>query len=628
MNVTSRRLRKITCGFLMLVMMVCLLAGCATEPVNKNPYNVEVLNHTSDFYVNDFAGILSEDQKSDMMERAVQLDTEYSGIQVVVSIVESFEKTVVSYEGDASTNMVYDIEQLAYAMYDQYGIGQDDMGILIFFSVGDREVRIETGYQMQTYITDQKSGQLLDNHGMEYFRNDQFADGLVAVQAATIEEIRQIVPANWNEFVEADKTEQEEPADKQEDAPVVNSGTTSADETEKDPNKGILAGLIGIICAMFAAIGAFFYNLFTGKKRREAEAAAHAKELSDQKANYEKEIASINGAHKAKLDQVANRYKTDMTTKQQEIDSLRGQLTMESNRHDDTRRQLSMLEEKFQRVQILHPEYDFNQEVVDMIEGEFKEEARKVDEKLSQVIMITPDKDKVDFFDKAKTYLSSVKPEVRRYVTTEAGVIEGLLNKSKELKAAFDRAEKEKKDKQAASDVYKHIKEVYENNPTGSFRNFVVLSEAFRLFNRLTQDQKGYFPDVQLISKFQKVYATAEEDHENYTTAKEAEKSVRATTDRIVSADEDDRSRLSNAKRFYDGLSTAQKGYFDKDLLARLNKLIRDAENDHQDQERRRRQRRQQSSYNSTRSSSSYRSSSSFGGRGGRPSGGGASRRF
>ena len=360
----------------MLVMMVCLLAGCATEPVNKNPYNVEVLNHTSDFYVNDFAGILSEDQKSDMMERAVQLDTEYSGIQVVVSIVESFEKTVVSYEGDASTNMVYDIEQLAYAMYDQYGIGQDDMGILIFFSVGDREVRIETGYQMQTYITDQKSGQLLDNNGMEYFRNDQFADGLVAVQAATIEEIRQIVPANWNEFVEADETEQEEPADKQEDAPVVNSGTTSADETEKDPNKGILAGLIGIICAMFAAIGAFFYNLFTGKKRREAEAAAHAKELSDQKANYEKEIASINGAHKAKLDQVANRYKTDMTTKQQEIDSLRGQLTMESNRHDDTRRQLSMLEEKFQRVQILHPEYDFNQEVVDMIEGEFKEEAR------------------------------------------------------------------------------------------------------------------------------------------------------------------------------------------------------------------------------------------------------------
>ena len=114
----------------------------------------------------------------------------------------------------------------------------------------------------------------------------------------------------------------------------------------------------------------------------------------------------------------------------------------------------------------------------------------------------------------------------------------------------------------------------------------------------------------------------------NYYLFKEAEKSVRATTDRIVSADEDDRSRLSSAKKFYDGLTTAQKGYFDKDLLARLNKLIRDAENDHQEQERRRRQRRQQASYNSSRSSSSYRSSSSFGGRGGRPSGGGASRRF
>ena len=188
MKLTSRKSRRVTVMVLILVMVSCILTACSTEPENKNPYNVTVIDATSDFYVNDFAGILSEDQKSDMMALAVDLDSEYSGIQVVVTTVESFEKTVVSYEGNTSTN-VYDIEQLSYAMYDQYGIGQNDMGILIFFSVGDREVRIETGYQMQTYITDQKSGQLLDNYGMEYFRNDQFADGLVAVQAATINEI-------------------------------------------------------------------------------------------------------------------------------------------------------------------------------------------------------------------------------------------------------------------------------------------------------------------------------------------------------------------------------------------------------------------------------------------------------
>lgn len=222
MKLTSRKSRRVTVMVLILAMVSCILTACSTEPENKNPYNVTVIDATSDFYVNDFAGILSEDQKSDMMALAVDLDSEYSGIQVVVTTVESFEKTVVSYEGNTSTN-VYDIEQLSYAMYDQYGIGQNDMGILIFFSVGDREVRIETGYQMQTYITDQKSGQLLDNYGMEYFRNDQFADGLVAVQAATINEIKNVVPANWASFIDAEETVTEQETANQETSKPADS---------------------------------------------------------------------------------------------------------------------------------------------------------------------------------------------------------------------------------------------------------------------------------------------------------------------------------------------------------------------------------------------------------------------
>ena len=626
MKLTSRKSRRVTVMVLILAMVSCILTACSTEPENKNPYNVTVIDATSDFYVNDFAGILSEDQKSDMMALAVDLDSEYSGIQVVVTTVESFEKTVVSYEGNTSTN-VYDIEQLSYAMYDQYGIGQNDMGILIFFSVGDREVRIETGYQMQTYITDQKSGQLLDNYGMEYFRNDQFADGLVAVQAATINEIKNVVPANWASFIDAEETVTEQETANQETSKPADS---SEEKKENDSNGGMLFGLFGSIGAMFAAVGAFIYNLFTGKKKREAEAKAHAAELQRKDDEHRKELAAVQGAHKAKIDQVARKYNSDMAAKKQEIDSLRGQLTMESNRHNDTRRELSALEEKFQRVQTLHPEFDFNQEVIDMIEGEFKASAKEVDDKLSQVVTIAADKDRIEFFTRAKEMFYAAKPEVRKYITTDVKTIEGLLSESVSLKQEFDRVEKEKQDKAVALAMHNKIEQAYNEHPVGSYRNYAVLLEVYSLFNRLTQAQRGYMPDVLLVSKFQKVFEAAQGDHDNYEAAKEAEKSVKSIISRIGSADEDDRDDLARAKKFYTGLSTAEKAYFDKGLYNKLLQLIRDAEQDHEDQERRRRQRRQQSSYSSSHrsSTSSFSSRSSFSGRGGRPSGGGASRRF
>ena len=161
-----------------LVMTVSLTA------FGSNRYNVEVEKQTDEFYVNDFANLFTEADKQVMMENAVELAEEYDGIQVVVS-------TVNSLNGNQ-------IEQYAYSMYEEYGIGKDSMGILILLSVEDRQVRIETGKTMQAYITDSKSGQLLDNYGMQYFRDDRFAEGLKSVQEAVIAEIRNVVPIDWN----------------------------------------------------------------------------------------------------------------------------------------------------------------------------------------------------------------------------------------------------------------------------------------------------------------------------------------------------------------------------------------------------------------------------------------------
>lgn len=161
-----------------------LLMTVSLTAFGSNRYNVEVEKQTDEFYVNDFANLFTEKDKQVMMENAVKLAEEYDGIQVVVS-------TVNSLNGNQ-------IEEYAYSMYEQYGIGKDSMGILILLSVEDRQVKIETGKTMQAYITDSKSGQLLDNYGMQYFKEDRFAEGLKSVQEAVIAEIRNVVPIDWS----------------------------------------------------------------------------------------------------------------------------------------------------------------------------------------------------------------------------------------------------------------------------------------------------------------------------------------------------------------------------------------------------------------------------------------------
>ena len=89
-----------------------------TPVVNAKVYIPEA---TSDFYVNDFANVFSSSEKAQLMEKAVTLSDEHNGIQVVVT-------TVKSLDGNS-------IEDYSYEMYNQYGIGKDDMGLLILLAL-------------------------------------------------------------------------------------------------------------------------------------------------------------------------------------------------------------------------------------------------------------------------------------------------------------------------------------------------------------------------------------------------------------------------------------------------------------------------------------------------------------
>ena len=239
------------------VLMIISILGLPITTVNaENSYEFEVTNATNDFYVNDFAGLFTKQQKADMMEKAVALDKEYGGIQVVVTTVESFADCAVDEKNHGAF-------ETSYAMYKQYGIGKDDMGILILFSVGDREIYMQTGHEMQIYITDSTAGALQDDYGMEYFRNDQFAEGLISLQEATISEIKSRVSQDWN-------------------APVKD--TISEKQTENNTTKksaGIGAWLYVILVAIVAMIIGLIVSiksLFTAKSKANAQKEKFYKE--------------------------------------------------------------------------------------------------------------------------------------------------------------------------------------------------------------------------------------------------------------------------------------------------------------------------------------------------------------
>lgn len=689
--------RKITWVMLLVMCMALFMSACApaSEKGNGNSYNMKVTEATSDFYVNDFAGLFTEDQKKNMMDKAISLDENYGGIQVVVTTVESLEGCVTEKSAFQSAS----VETVAYSMFLQYGIGQDDMGILVLFSTGDREVRIETGQQMQGYITDAKSGQILDNYGMDYFRNDQFAEGLVAVQDAVISEIKAVVPKDWNPNpVKADEevnrgeanaptepTVYDKPATEA-TTPVKDQATTVTTETEESEGTGamimwIVVAILAILLSILITAAVVSSKLSIVKNQLDES----EKEVADQKKKYEGQINALNTQHAEEMEsqrrqiglQQERALKTQSDSFEQRIEELRRlsaskddqigkknqELFDKSKKILDLEKQLAVLQDKFARAQKLHPDSDFETEVEQMIQDEFKQEAQKIDSKIAECINLPADKDRVDMFSKAIYSYDSTTPEVARYLTTDRTKLQSLLAESTRLKEQYEKEQQEKRDREAAQKAYDAIKTIVTGvTMQGTSESYETLKRAVDRYNRLSDSEKKYFPDAEFLRKLDGAYRMAKEDYDNLSRAKEAEKEIQRILGYMSSADEDDRDKLSRAMSVYKRLTSKQQSYFSNDLYRKLKRFIDEAEEDHrrqdarrrreaeerrrrEEEERRRREeearrrreaeerRRREEAARRQREEAARRqrmssSHSSFGGHGGRPSGGGASRRF
>lgn len=120
---------------------------------------------TEQFFVNDFADCISDEDEKAMFDMARAL-YEQTKAQVVCVTVESLDGQ--------------DIRQYGLGLGREWGIGEKDKdtGVLLLLSTSDREIDIEVGYGLEGALPDGKTGRILDKYAIPYLKDDDFSTGL------------------------------------------------------------------------------------------------------------------------------------------------------------------------------------------------------------------------------------------------------------------------------------------------------------------------------------------------------------------------------------------------------------------------------------------------------------------
>lgn len=137
-------------GFLFLVSSLCF----AQKPY---PQLSEI--------VTDHAKIFTPEQLDGLRTKLAHFETETTNQLVILTIDDLGNET---------------IEQYANGVFNQNKLGQEgkDNGILILFSKNDREVRIEVGYGLESYITDAVASRIIRNTMIPKFKEEDYFGGL------------------------------------------------------------------------------------------------------------------------------------------------------------------------------------------------------------------------------------------------------------------------------------------------------------------------------------------------------------------------------------------------------------------------------------------------------------------
>lgn len=149
--------KKIVIGVILIFFIFC-----------TNIYANVSYSPTNNFFVNDFANILSSSTESAIQQMAVSTQNATTAQIVVV--------TVPDLEGR-------DIEGYSNELFNTWKIGnkEKDNGVLLLISSNDRKVRIEIGYGLEGAINDAKAGRILDDVAIPYMKNNDYDTAVLGV---------------------------------------------------------------------------------------------------------------------------------------------------------------------------------------------------------------------------------------------------------------------------------------------------------------------------------------------------------------------------------------------------------------------------------------------------------------
>ena len=151
-----------------ILLLQCFFATCATAAPQIPPKPTA----TTGIYVQDYAQVLSAEDKRRLLSIGQELDNKTT---VQLAVV-----TVKTLDGQP-------IEDYALAILREWGIGSKEKnnGALIVVAVQDRRSRIEVGYGLEGLLTDGLTGRIQDQAMIPYFRKGNYAAGIVNGYAVT-----------------------------------------------------------------------------------------------------------------------------------------------------------------------------------------------------------------------------------------------------------------------------------------------------------------------------------------------------------------------------------------------------------------------------------------------------------
>ncbi len=113
-----------------------------------------------DIYVQDFAHLLNENEKQELIRLGRTLEDQTKA-QIAVLTVNSLENQTP--------------EEYALDAFRTYGLGDKELnnGVLLLIATEDRKARIEVGYGLEGALPDGKVGRILDTYTIPYMQSNQ-----------------------------------------------------------------------------------------------------------------------------------------------------------------------------------------------------------------------------------------------------------------------------------------------------------------------------------------------------------------------------------------------------------------------------------------------------------------------